>query len=286
MPTDSFNHNNSTHLQQHTVCNNLIILDWDDTLFPTSMVQQISKRNLVNTINSATLSTMPPQFQQNKRSSYNIKTKRNFVSKLSVQEYQYLTSLSFKIYQLLSQYILHYGSSNIVIVTASTKGWIEQSLIKVLDIGYFMMIYQLLFQQINKINKIEMIHPLQTKSESPSFDALKWKQTMFKQLLLERYLIHDVINTFIIIGDSNYEIEAGEKCKNLFMRYGENVFIDSIQLLIKPTLLQQISEMDLLISFCGKFELNSKMAKKDITINYGQEMAKLKAKYTKKKSKS
>jgi len=262
-----------------SLCNTHIILDWDDTICPTSVLKQISKRT-------------------GKRSSYIKKTD------ISTRQYNQLTNLSMKIYQLLTKYILQYGAKNIIIVSASSQGWIQQSLAKLYKIGYFYQIYQLLF---SSPYKIAMFHPSQSDKIAHTqqvygehvvnhvkpltvFDSLAWKESIFKQLFVDRYISSkEVITTFVIIGDSEYEFNAASNCKKLFTSYGSNIFIDRIQLIQKPSIKDQIKQCDLLLSMCGKYELNSKVTKQDITIDYMEEMMKLRRKFintTNKSSKS
>lgn len=112
------------------------------------------------------------------------------------------------------------------------------------------------------------------------FDSAAWKESVFKSLFVNRYIPSDnVITTFVIIGDSEYEFNAASNCKKLFTSYGSNIFIDRIQLIQKPSIKDQIKQCDLLLSMCGKYELNSKMTKQDITIDYMEEMMKLRRKY-------
>lgn len=271
------------HQSSESLCNTHIILDWDDTIFPTSVLKQISKRT----------------------------GKKAYIKKsyISSRQYNQLTNLSMKIYQLLTTYILQYGATNIIIVSASTQGWIQQSLAKLYKIGYFYQIYQLLFSSPYKIS---MIHPSESDKKHHTqqigepehgqraetcgngsassvyiFDSAAWKEAVFKQLFVDRYISNtDIITTFVIIGDSEYEFNAAKNCKKLFASYGSNIFIDRIQLINKPSIKDQMKQFDLLLSMCGKYELNSKLTKQDITIDYMEEMMKLRRKFNNKSASS
>eukprot|EP01083_Nonionella_stella_P316141 1144758_1 len=102
--------------------NKLVVFDWDDTLFPTTKIKQMSNQQNVS---------------------------------FSDVEYTQMNELSCCIYTVLSSFIGKYGAHNICIVSASEKGWIKQSLSMVANIGRFADISDILFVK----HKIEMIHP-------------------------------------------------------------------------------------------------------------------------------
>ena len=81
--------------------NSILIIDYDDTLFPTAKV-----------------------LESRKKSEFNGSIK----SSLNSQELSELIALSLETLELLKLYMSHYLPENIFIVTASGNGWIEQSL--------------------------------------------------------------------------------------------------------------------------------------------------------------
>eukprot|EP01083_Nonionella_stella_P316138 1144753_1 len=106
----------------YSTINKLIVFDWDDTLFPTTKIKQMSNKQNVS---------------------------------FSDMDYTQLNELSCCMYTMLSSFIATYGARNIRIISASEKGWISWSLSKLGNIGRFADIYNLLFVK----HKIEMIHP-------------------------------------------------------------------------------------------------------------------------------
>eukprot|EP01083_Nonionella_stella_P075010 203670_1 len=98
--------------ESYSLINKLVVFDWDDTLFPTTKIKQMSN-------------------QQN--------------ASFSDVDYTQLNELSCCIYTLLSSFIAKYGARNIRILTASEKGWIKQSLSIVGNIGRFADISNILF---------------------------------------------------------------------------------------------------------------------------------------------
>merc|ERR1719458_799813 len=79
--------------------NLLILLDWDDTLFPTSFITQIlSSRDTDDVV------------------------------LVSDDHIEYVNKLGNNTFLLLNELITRYGSNNIHIVTNSLNGWIKDSL--------------------------------------------------------------------------------------------------------------------------------------------------------------
>eukprot|EP01083_Nonionella_stella_P286068 973653_1 len=133
--------------ESYSLINKLIVLDWDDTLFPTTKTKGMCNQQNVS---------------------------------LSDMDYTQMSELSCCIYTVLSSFIGKYGARNIRIVSASEKGWIKWSLSMVGNIGRFADIYNILFTK----HQIEMIHPL--KRDLPfvtDTHVFEWKYRVFKILL-------------------------------------------------------------------------------------------------------
>ena len=120
------------------------MFDWDDTLYPTTAIKRILKQTPL---------------------------------KLSSQQISDMCKFSKLVYTVLNCYIMDF---NVVIVTASEKGWIQQSLMLIMKFvknGHFSHIFNLLFVS----NKIKMIHP---KKEQLPFrthsDCASWKAMAFR----------------------------------------------------------------------------------------------------------
>eukprot|EP01083_Nonionella_stella_P060442 157829_1 len=155
---------------------NLVIWDWDNTLFPTNQLLQMSKAKRKN-----------------------------------IQQTE-LVALSKSIYFVLAQYIDRYEASNVRILSASREGWIESSLCMVHHIGYFSRIYDLIFVQ----NQIEVIHPSPAQlpfiTEQQVF---VWKYNQFCSLLKECQSA-DCVHTLVSIGDSMHEFKASKSAAKTF----------------------------------------------------------------------
>jgi len=92
--------------------NTLIVLDWDNTLFPTKAIQLIRAR--------------PGEAKWTKKDAAE------------------LCALSAWVYRVLRAYIAAYSAQNIRIVTAARRGWVESSLKSVSRIGRWSEVAQLI----------------------------------------------------------------------------------------------------------------------------------------------
>eukprot|EP01083_Nonionella_stella_P235393 827748_1 len=198
--------------ESYSLINKLVVFDWDDTLFPTTKIKQMSNQQNVS---------------------------------FSDVEYTQMNELSCCIYTVLSSFIGKYGARNIRIVSASEKGWIKQSLSMVANIGRFADIYNLLFVK----HKIEMIHPLKRDlpfvTDTHVFD---WKYRVFRILLRDSHLTNDcssTVNTLVSFGDSPHEYKAAKHAATLF----GNVLLHRVQLLCEPSFTDMIQNMELLRHF-------------------------------------
>ena len=197
--------------------NTVVVFDFDDTLFPTTKVKQIMKRS----------------------SSANI----------TPSEMNEFVNLSWVTYNLLKTYIAQYSKQNIFIVSASSQGWVKQALSIMYNIGYYAKIYHLLFD--TKGNEIITIcHPSDSIIQSfkqhanckdvSSHPACTWKYKAFKHICdtkMNPKISRDLqlVNTFVIIGDSEFEYEAAKKLSECYKK-DKNVFIHRIKLMHRPTM--------------------------------------------------
>ena len=219
--------------------NNVMIFDWDDTLFPKTELSNLNNKQI------------------------------------TLQNVEQLSNLSKYIYNTLNAYISKYSTSNIIIVSASTNGWIKYSLSYLYQIGEFSKIYNLLFGLNEGQTEIKMYHPQQPLS---SKQVYSWKYNIFKKIYKEYYNPDAAtINTFVSIGDSSYEFEAAQKAKQSIItdKKNSNLFVHRIKLTRHPSINDMINQLNLLKSLCGVYESISMVSKVEETINYENEKLRL-----------
>ena len=254
--------------------NTVIVFDFDDTIFPTKKYKEINSRsNAINITNTS------PNYST-----------QSLVSTMRVKELKEFIELSWTTFNLLKAYIEKYSHKNICIVSASSEGWIENSLKSVVDIGYFKQIYDLIFvsYKILTFNPSSDIMKLfGVKRSYKSFDdhpCVHWKYHVFKYIFDEKYVnsVNDhsrniyVINTFVFIGDSIFEHLAANRLRMDVCTKDKkkNVFIDRIKLKYKPEINDMINEHRDLYSKCGSFERYSFINKSGFDVDYVQEIEK------------
>eukprot|EP01083_Nonionella_stella_P163856 540651_1 len=170
-------------MQMKNQQNKLIVFDWDDTLFPTTKIMQMKNQQNKLIVFDWDDTLFPTTMQMKHKVS------------LSDEDYTQLNELSSDIYTVLSIFITQYEARNIRILTAFEKGWINQSLSIVRNIGRFGDIYNLLFVK----HTITMIHPL--KRDLPFVSkrqVFEWKYQVFRILLRDSHLTNDcnsIVNT-------------------------------------------------------------------------------------------
>lgn len=191
----------------------LVVMDWDDTLFPTTMAEKVLSRS----------------------SSQNPRT---FLL-VDSAEFKALHQFSHSLYKLLVDLIGCHSSSNLKIVTTSSIGWPSHSLSSFGNIGYFGAVHDLLFVR----NDIEVIHPapscLPFKSRS---DCIRFKIMAFNHLYTESL---NRINSMVSIGDDLCEHIAAKHAFDGAMK--QNVHcLHRIKLSSKPTLQTMIQQIKVL----------------------------------------
>ncbi len=235
--------------------NTIIVFDYDDTLFPTHKLKEILSRK--DTKNSTT-----------NNNNYN----DIFLSKMSEKEMDEFALLSLNTFNLLLVYISKYSMKNILIVTASKRGWIENSLKLVYKIGYFANIYHLLFPH-DRTMAIEMIDPPKAslplrQLENGQHEAFIWKYNVFKTIF-EVKLMNNSINTFVFIGDSEFEFEAAGQLRDELTNANiKHIFIDRVKMMREPSLKQLMDEQTFISRLCGVYEYQSCVNITDFDIDY------------------
>jgi len=248
--------------------NTVIIFDFDDTLFPTSKFMEISTRP--NRMNCG-------------------QKKPSFRSKMTAQEMTEFIKLSWMTYNLLSSSIAKHSKQNIYIVTSSSPGWIKKALSLVQDIGYYPYIYDLIFKRCDN-DYIQIINPSEKamkqfesinriKHKAKNVHGFIWKYKAFNFILNKKLMISDdqnVVNTFVIIGDSSFEYEAAKNLsKHVEKVYGENnkkIFIHRIKLISEPSINVLIQEQTLLyqLSESRHYEKHSLFIQNNFWLKYNQ----------------
>ena len=184
----SFSHSNNLSKKTN---NNIIILDWDDTLFSTSY--------------------------------FLLKNK-----KLTIEEQQ----LFFKLGECVSKFInLSKSFGKIFIITNSTKKWLYKTAYNYLKINE------------NLLNEVNVISARENFNEE-IVPKHMWKSLIFKQL----YKYFELSDSIVCISDSINDINEGKKLKTIF----KNNNISTIKFINKPSPIQNIKEINLIIENLGK----------------------------------
>jgi hypothetical protein len=171
--------------------NNIIILDWDDTLFSTSY--------------------------------FLLKNK-----KLTIEEQQ----LFFKLGECVSKFInLSKSFGKIFIITNSTKKWLYKTAYNYLKINE------------NLLDEVNVISARENFNEE-IVPKHMWKSLIFKQL----YKYFELSDSIVCISDSINDINEGKKLKTIF----KNNNISTIKFINKPSPIQNIKEINLIIENLGK----------------------------------
>ena len=183
---------------------------------------------------------------------------------------------------MLCLYISKYSYKNIFIVSASNINWIKKSKKIVSKIGCYQLIYNLLFNTLQKIqifNPSTMVLPFQQLPNGEN-QALHWKFNTFYNLLENVKLSYNNLNmsknilfTFVSIGDSEYEYKASEMLRESLVNKQINTdhldsFIHRIKLMYHPSINDLCVEQSQLSKICGIFELHTLRHKTQIDINY------------------
>ena len=156
----------------------MIVMEWDDILFPSTLIHRISNR-ILNLIS--------------KNKSLTIKK----------EEYHQLQYLSLFTYNTLIEFRNKYSSENFIIISTSPLKLIQDTLKQFKSIGHFNQIYDLLF----KTSEIRFIHPeitcLPFKSRQ---DIIKYKQVALAKICCDPCINSNNINSIACCGDDLYKI--------------------------------------------------------------------------------
>merc|ERR1740131_119340 len=196
----------------------LVIFDWDDTLYPTSYVFQLTSDD--------------KEKQQ---------TEKAAVRKgISAHE---LHRFAKSAYFVLRRFIEAFGAQSIVIVTNAKKGWVMHSLIassalyqqtepRMIGLDFFALIRELLLaREIPIISAHHLFH--ERYPQTPTM----WKTFAFKQLAKRRFNVNSHSNrdcqyVLLSIGDSEAEYVAAFETKRMIeTKTRLNRSTDKIQLL-------------------------------------------------------
>ena len=222
--------------------NNLVIFDYDDTIYPTYVIKQILKRK-------HNINRLPIEAKK-----YYPSLSQQLLSKVTSKELIDLYKLSWCTYKSLQIYIKTYSQQNIFIVSLSKQGWIKQSLSIVGDIGYYKHIYELLFKSKHKITMIHPpnnILPFKSVSKGVNYSASDWKFAIFRDLIDVHFVFKDEsMNKFLCIGDSQCEYHAAGKINNYFKK--ANLKIDRIKLMKRPSICDMIDQQIMLKKVCDR----------------------------------
>ena len=237
--------------------NTVIAFDYDDTIFPTTFIKKIFKRN--NAMNNI--------------SKWNY---HELMDRINLDEFNELMSLSYMTYNLLMNYISNYSMENIFIVSAACHGWIKHSLSIVKDIGCYKQISEILTN--SKLIKCYR-DASGIDSKTNKFDATKYKYNKFELILnYKQFIFSDnyknekkgkfQINTFVSIGDSCHEYHAAGQVKCIHNNNNRAFFVHRVKMVDHPSLNKLFLEQYKLCNSCRFFEDYSFSYKKDIDEDY------------------
>eukprot|EP01084_Bolivina_argentea_P128300 226807_1 len=189
---------------QYEYPNTLVLLDWDDTLFPTSMIMKVLD-----------------------------KTDANGFALVCNSDIELLHKLGLITLDLLIHFIKTYGSNNIHIVTNSLNGWINNSL-------SFATCISKTYQQIRTLlidNNIKMVS---AKSKYSKIEKcpIAWKRNCFQNILNDARICYKHI---ITIGDRWTDIHSSQQAIDSLKEY--TPIHHMIKLKKNPNLLEMYNQI-------------------------------------------
>ena len=222
-----------------------IVIDYDDTIYPTSAILQIFFGRKPAMKHASTFSSI------------------GLLSRISWRELIQLEQLSFITYQMLRWYISQYGNENIFIVSAASKEWIRHSLEILYNIGAYSAIYTLLF--LNPPTMIDIYTPSQRQLPFQNInDITQWKLDTFKKLLNNN--IKSSYHGFVSIGDGEFEYKAAKTLRD--DQQGEKTLIHCVKFKCCPQINDLIAQQWHLTYLCGIYEIYTLGNKEQIEVNY------------------
>ena len=198
---------------------NLIVWDWDDTIFPTySFRTQMDKKD------------------------------KHFMSKLSI-----LVNFIEKIFE---EMIKIYGSSNIIIVTNASETWIDKCLNVDIVQDTFWNFQQNILKKYNI--KTVSASTIDITSKHPK-NHYKWKEIVFDRIFRNHFdlnsdlnLNENTINCITSIGDSLCEYNASYTASNFI----KNRILNRIRLKSNPTISDMIFQLKEILIMIKQFGFN------------------------------
>eukprot|EP01084_Bolivina_argentea_P077414 140416_1 len=184
----------------------LILLDWDDTLFPTSVICKVLEN-----------------------------TDKNGLALICDEQIELLHTLGSITYSLLTELIQKYGANNIHIVTNSLAGWIKNSLFYASCIA---MVYKdienLLIAHEITMDSAQSLYSKKTKNPT------SWKRRCFDALLSGNKTKSSYFH-IISIGDQMADHDSVKQSIKLLATYKPTHHV--IKLKTDPNLTDMVNEM-------------------------------------------
>ena len=190
----------------------MVVFDWDNTLFPTKARQLLLRS----------------------RAS----------KKLTDSEYAEFSTLSVWVHRVLRAYISFYSATNIGIVTAAKRGWIESSLSSLGGIGQWAQIRKLLFDAPQS-QRIEIVCPnnaILPFTKAKDVEAYKHEAFRFLTQSSARR-----ISMLVSIGDSHAEYAASKRCAEKV----EGMCVGRVKLKKHPTVRCMIRQCQCMLDLCA-----------------------------------
>lgn len=169
------------------------------------------------------------------------------------------------------------------------------------DIGNYSMIKELLDIDSMKFNLLDSPNKIKIYDMKKSFwksvtrwqydnngkhRCLMWESEVFGRIFSERadFMSNQIVNTFVMIGDSSHEFPAAEMLKQKIKQEfdtSNDVFVDKIKLKSKPTIDILVDEHKVLESFRQnkRFEKHSFNDKMSFDWDYSEEINKTSSEY-------
>eukprot|EP01084_Bolivina_argentea_P209587 356972_1 len=196
--------------------NTIILIDWDDTLFPATSL--IKKHN-----------TYTPN---------DVETLSELLSKL------------------LNIYLSTFGNSNVFIITNGEQNWVLQSLQIAINYceqhkikNQFKTVFELVLS-----GKIKTISANYLYSNQYPTQTMIWKYFVFKQIVTKRFANNNSKHCVIIcIGDSLDEYNASKKVI-IDQQLSTSTTLHRLKLIAKPTIDEMNQQFQLIISMVSVFQ--------------------------------
>eukprot|EP01083_Nonionella_stella_P021283 59042_1 len=206
--------------------NLLIVMDWDDTLFPTHVMRDIL---LSSSSENEFLRAMHGE--------------HNLISELD----EYCD----KLYSLLDAVISYYGSHNLFIITNAQDGWIDKCLTySALVCHQFKRIHDLLFttHSIAIVSAQSMFSKQLPYSAHTPLAPFSWKQMAFRYLLNE-YLLKSNSNAppqLLTIGDQPADHHLANRAVREFAQYKPNHHMMHCKM--EPNVKEMVNELSYIMA--------------------------------------